>query len=58
MVMGAGGQQKRPGRGSPGRGVWNGFIGFTYLPPLAGSYRFDLTDIGGAVLATGTITVQ
>lgn len=33
-------------------------FGFTYLPPIAGSYRFDLTDIGGSVLASGTIVVR
>lgn len=31
--------------------------GVTYTPPVAGTYRFEVTDVGGAVLASGTITV-
>jgi hypothetical protein len=32
--------------------------GATYVPPVAGAYRFELTDVGGSVLAAGSITVR
>jgi len=33
-------------------------FGMTYTPPVAGTYRFDVADVGGTVLATGTIVVR
>lgn len=32
-------------------------FGLTYSPPVSGSYRFEITDVGGSILASGTITV-
>ena len=33
-------------------------FGVTYTPPVAGTYRFDVADVGGNVLASGTIMVR
>jgi hypothetical protein len=33
-------------------------FGVTYTPPVAGTYRFEVADVGGNVLATGTIVVR
>lgn len=33
-------------------------VGFTYVPPIVGTYTFTIVDLGGQVLASGSITAN